>query len=137
MIHSKAPNEHILPRSKSPNWPLKGYSMKHIKIPACERRHGYETNTIKQHKNQESGRGNPGQFIVLKTISELQMVPRERAFGSMRLEFQYCFDFSFSCYDKIHLQKATLGGKGFFSSQLQATVYPSRKVKVAGPQHSW
>lgn len=47
------------------------------------------------------------------------MVPRERAFGSMRLEFQYCFGVSFCSYDKIPFREQPLGGRAYFSLQLQ------------------
>lgn len=39
-----------------------------------------------------------------------------------RLEFQYCFGFSFCCYDKIPSQKQPLGGRAYFSSQLQGSL---------------
>lgn len=54
------------------------------------------------------------------------MVRRERVFGSVRLEFQYCFGFSFVAMIKYSHRKQPLGGRGYLSSQLQVTVYRSR-----------
>lgn len=44
------------------------------------------------------------------------MVLRERVFGSVRLEFQYCFGFSFVAMLKYSYRKQPLGGRGYFSS---------------------